>query len=247
MLSKAKIKFINSLHTKKYRKIHNQFIVEGEKNLLELFQSDFQLDEVFVTEEFVTRNESQIEGVKYDIVEEKELVKAGTFSSNSAGLAVVNQQANEPLNIETDDELVVVLDEINIPGNLGTIIRIADWYGIQKIVCSNTTADLYNPKTIAATMGSFTRVSLFYTDLKTYLADVEHPVVGAVLGGEVLYSYKRTQPNYLLIGSESNGISEELLPLISNPLMIPRIGGAESLNAGIATAIFCDNLVRGKL
>jgi len=145
-------------------------------------------------------------------------------------------------------EYMLMLDDVRDPGNLGTIIRVADWYGITRIVCSRDTTDVYNPKVIAAAKGSFTRVSLYYTDLIQYfeqIKDVKRQVIGAFLGGNSLYEFEYpTNGGIIMMGNESNGISEQVGQFVTDKIMIPRFGAAESLNVGIATAVMLDNMRR---
>jgi TrmH family RNA methyltransferase len=143
-----------------------------------------------------------------------------------------------------EHEIALILDDIRDPGNLGTIIRTADWYGIRHIIASEDTADVYNPKVISATMGSFCRTSISYTSLPAYLEGIGRPVYGAFLEGEDIHKVKFQPEAMIVIGNESRGISPEVERLIRHRITIPRIGGAESLNAAIATAIFLDNLRR---
>jgi TrmH family RNA methyltransferase len=162
MLSKNQIKYINSLQQKKFRQEYQSFVVEGAKSVVELLSSDFELESLYVTEDFYKETKPLLDKqpLRAEIVGQAELEKAGTFSSNNAALAVAKMKSNQEL-LLNDTEYALVLDEIRDPGNLGTIIRIADWYGIQKIICSEGTVDLYNPKVISSTMGSFTRVLCF--------------------------------------------------------------------------------------
>jgi TrmH family RNA methyltransferase len=148
-----------------------------------------------------------------------------------------NQEA--PVN---PNEFVIVLDDIRDPGNLGTIIRTADWYGIHSIVASEETTDFYNPKVIASTMGSFCRVNVFYTDLSSYLSAQKGPVYGTFLNGKDVHALGEKPGGFIVIGNESNGISPAVEKLVTHRITIPRRGGAESLNAAIATAIVLDNL-----
>jgi TrmH family RNA methyltransferase len=250
MLTKAMAKLIRELHDKKGRQEHGLFLVEGEKNILELLDSDFEVQQLFVTADFLNDHKAILENKKaatrleYNIVEQPELEKIGTLESNNAALAVVKQKENLSLPVEKN-EIVLALDDIRDPGNLGTIIRIADWYGITKIICSPTTTDFYNPKTISATKGSFTRVDIFYTDLAEYLKNVSVPVFGAFLGGEDVHAMQFPAEGILVMGSESHGIGEKLSALIKNKITIPAYGKAESLNVSIATAIILDNWKRG--
>ncbi|MFY7828588.1 MAG: TrmH family RNA methyltransferase [Flectobacillus sp.] len=245
MLSKNQIKYINSLQQKKFRQEYQAFVVEGAKSVVELLTSDFELESLYVTEDFYKETKPLLDKqpLRAEIVGQAELEKAGTFSSNNAALAVAKIKSNQKL-LVNDTEYALVLDEIRDPGNLGTIIRIADWYGIQKIICSEGTVDLYNPKVISSTMGSFTRVSLFYTDLVGYLKEQQKPIYGAFLDSENVHTLKFAPSGYIIIGNEANGISEAVEEVVTHKITIPRFGGAESLNAGIATAVICDNLRR---
>ncbi|MDI9871522.1 TrmH family RNA methyltransferase [Flectobacillus roseus] len=245
MLSKNQIKYINSLQQKKFRQEYQSFVVEGAKSVVELLSSDFELESLYVTEDFYKETKPLLDKqpLRAEIVGQAELEKAGTFSSNNAALAVAKMKSNQEL-LLNDTEYALVLDEIRDPGNLGTIIRIADWYGIQKIICSEGTVDLYNPKVISSTMGSFTRVSLFYTDLVKYLKGQQKPIYGAFLDSENVHTLKFAPSGYIIIGNEANGISEAVEEVVTHKITIPRFGGAESLNAGIATAVICDNLRR---
>lgn len=245
MLSKNQIKYINSLQQKKFRQEYQSFVVEGAKSVVELLSSDFELESLYVTEDFYKETKPLLDKqpLRAEIVGQAELEKAGTFSSNNAALAVAKIKSNQEL-LLNDTEYALVLDEIRDPGNLGTIIRVADWYGIQKIICSEGTVDLYNPKVISSTMGSFTRVSLFYTDLVTYLKGQQKPIYGAFLDSENVHTLNFAPSGYIIIGNEANGISEAVEEVVTHKITIPRFGGAESLNAGIATAVICDNLRR---
>lgn len=245
MISNKWLKLIKSLHLKKYRKAEQLFFVEGEKAVLEVLASNWQVSALFATEQFLQKY--QMAAVKAALVQQcssDELVKAGTFSSNDAALAVVQIPAATGFSTHLSGWLLV-LDQINDPGNLGTIIRIADWYGIKHIVCSPDTADCYNPKVIAAAKGSFLRVQLHYQPLQSLLAHSTVPVYGAYLGGESVHSLKLSQQGgFIVLGNEANGISAELESVISRKITIPAFGEAESLNVGIAAAVICDNLLR---
>src|SRR5690606_25062777 len=172
MPSKNTVKFIKSLQQKKFRKLENSFFVEGTKNVTELLASDFKVSHLLFTPKF--RNSSQglvdsFAGEKYEISPTK-LAAMGSFLSNDSALAVAQIKKNQPISVH-QGELAIALEDIRDPGNLGTIIRVADWYGIQKLILSKETADYYNPKVLNASMGSFTRVSFYYTDLVNYLAE----------------------------------------------------------------------------
>lgn len=237
MLSKAKIKFIKSLQIKKYRKQEQCFIVEGAKSVRELLASDFEVQSVIGTMQFLSSVGSR-QGVEFIEASASELRGLGEFQTNDSAVAVARLRPNDDFPIEST-EYALVLDDIRDPGNLGTIIRTADWFGLRKIVASHETADCYNQKVINATMGSFTRVRLFYTDLKTYLDCVKIPIYGAYLDGIDIKSVDFGASGMILIGNESNGISTDLERFVTHKVTIPKIGQAESLNAAIAAGIFC--------
>lgn len=242
MLSKAKIKFVKSLQIKKYRKQEQCFLVEGAKSVQELLASDFEVTTLVATAEFLSgkRIHPAIEVVE---VKPAELDGLGEFQSNDAALAVARQKPNTPIDV-TASEFALVLDDLRDPGNLGTIVRTADWYGITKVIASQETADFYSPKVISATMGSFTRVSVFYTDLAPYLTAQSLKIFGAYLDGQDVHRVDFGSGGLIVIGNESKGIAPALEKFITNKVTIPRYGHAESLNASIATAVICDNLRR---
>jgi RNA methyltransferase, TrmH family len=245
MLSKNQTKLIKSLQDKKDRNELGLFLVEGAKNTLELLNSDFQIEELFVTTEFLDKNKKVLDkiNIKYEIVTPDDLEKAGSLESNDSAIAIVKQKNNFDLNID-DAEIIIALDEIKDPGNLGTIIRLADWYGIKKIIASDNTADFYNPKVISATKGSFIRVQIVYTDLKKFLMETKIPILGAFLNGENIHKISFPKSGILLMGNESRGINSEIEKYVTKKITIPSFGKAESLNVAIATAIILDNWKR---
>jgi TrmH family RNA methyltransferase len=244
MLSKADIKYIKSLQVKKYRKQEQCFIVEGAKSVQELLRSDFETVMLLGTPEFLSSTKIA-SNFQVEEVAEKELERLGEFQTSTSALAVVKMKPNGPL-MCTSNEFVLVLDDIRDPGNLGTIIRTADWYGIFKVIASQETADFYNPKVISATMGSFTRTQIYYTDLSEFLEKVEgQPVYGAFLDGQNIHQMKFNKGGLVVIGNESRGISESVEKLVTDKITIPRFGESESLNAAIATAVILDNIRRG--
>ncbi len=246
MLSKAVIKYINSLQVKKYRNQHQAFVVEGAKSVLELLRSGFELQHVYVTESFEKEHARLLgKDIHYEVVTENDLVKAGTYATNNAALAVGLMRQLPKLSIKPS-ELVIALDDIRDPGNLGTIIRIADWYGIEKIICSEHCADFYNPKVIAATMGSFTRMQVHYLNLENWLLNLKqtHHIYGASLDGENIHHLKLKPQGIVVMGNEANGIRPEVATHINQLIKIPAFGNAESLNVATATAIIIDNFRR---
>jgi len=246
MLSKAVLKYINSLQIKKYRSIHQAFLVEGAKSVRELLASDYKIENLYITEEFYISNTQLLnKGYKYEILPEKELIKAGTYASNNAALAIARIKKTENIT-DLPQPFTIALDNIRDPGNLGTIIRLADWYGIQHIFCSQTCADFYNPKVIAATMGSFCRVTATYVSLPDFLKAQKYktPVYGAALSGEDIHCLALEPKGILVMGNEASGITPEVETQINHLLKIPGFGSAESLNVATATAIMVDNFFR---
>jgi TrmH family RNA methyltransferase len=245
MLSKNTVKFIKSLHQKKYRLESAKFFVEGEKSVVEVLQSSFTVDLLLVTQEFATKHATLLSGKAFEVlfVTPNQLEQLGQYQSNDAALAVVQMKPNQAFLPEKGD-LILALDEVRDPGNLGTIIRIADWYGIKKLIFSSHTAEFYNPKVIQSSMGSFTRVQFYYGDLAQAFQEWKLPVYGAFLEGESIHELTNPTPGVLLLGNESQGISKEVEKWVSSKITIPSFGKAESLNVAIATAIFCDNFKR---
>lgn len=244
MLSKAQIKTIKSLSVKKYRDELGLFIAEGDKLVEELLHSDFALKHLYIT------SNSNIKSDKAEIITEPEMQKITGLKTPSVSFAVFKIPKHK-LNIkEFKDELTIALDDIQDPGNLGTIIRIADWFGIKHIICSLHTADCYNPKTIQATMGAITRVKLYYIDLAHELASARDegiPVYGTFLSGNNIYLEKLNSNGIIVMGNEGQGISAEIEKIITNKLFIPPYNAgntSESLNVATATAITCSEFIR---
>ena len=242
MISKATTKFIKSLQLKKYRKEEQLFAVEGEKSVREVLHSDLKVRQLLATARFLKNNEALVRRVNYEEVSESVLVAAGSFVTNNAALAVVEMKKNTFDGFPHGYSLM--LDGINDPGNLGTIIRVADWYGITQVVASRETADFYNPKVIAATKGSFCRVNVYYTSLEDLLPTTGLPIYGAFMEGEDVHQVAFKPSGILLMGNEANGISKQIERSVNHKLTIPKYGGAESLNVAMATAVLCDNIAR---
>lgn len=245
MLSKNQIKYINSLKIKKFRQQYEAFVVEGAKSVLELLESDYAIEMVIATDDFLQKyGRISSTSTQWVTCLPSEMDRLGSFQNNDTCLAVAKTKENTYLCVDAN-EYALILDEIRDPGNLGTIIRIADWYGIQKIICSENTTDFYNPKVIAASKGSFTRVKTFYTSLPEFIEkQYSNPqFIGAFLNGKPLYDFAfPKEGGYLIMGNESQGIGSQVDQYITHRVTIPRFGGAESLNVGIATAILCDHL-----
>lgn len=244
MLSKAKIKYIKSLQLKKKRLQEKLFVVEGTKSVLEFINSKFTTAIVYGTKTFAEENINILrqQDIEFEIAEENELNQAGYLTSNNSAIALVNMPEPSPLLIE-EEGWTIALDNINDPGNFGTIIRIADWYGIGRIAISANSVDVFNPKVVTASKGSLTRVQVEYVDLSKLLSNYKGSIIGADMNGKDIHSFEPSKGGVLLMGSESHGISNELQKILTDKITIPRIGSAESLNVGVATAIICDNLI----
>lgn len=249
MITRKTIKLIKSLHQKKYRYQHRLFLVEGTKSVLELMEAALTIKTLVATEVFLREHKDvltkQLSDSQLIEVDEPTLSSLGYFQNNNAALAVVELPSVFP-ELPVAGEYTLALDALSDPGNLGTIIRIADWYGIWQIVCSSDTTDVYAPKVISASMGSFLRVRVAYTDLPTYFEQVSGPIYGAALDqGVSIHQYSPDHKGgVIVLGNESIGIRSALAPYISEYLHIPRFGQAESLNVGMAAAVICDNLRR---
>ncbi|MDK2618894.1 RNA methyltransferase [Vibrio vulnificus] len=241
MISKNQLKLLRALGQKKQRKALGLFLVQGEKNVLELANSTLKVKQVFATAEFLQHHAVELAG--YECIEASldDLTKASTLVSNNAAIAVVEIPAIETPKAQG---LMIALDGVSDPGNLGTIIRVADWYGIKHIVASSDCADPYNPKTISATMGSFGRVQVSLVDLPSYLEQANLPIYGAFLEGESVHKTTFSAQGILLMGSESHGVREQASKFVTDKITIPAFGGAESLNVAMATGIILDNIRR---
>ena len=239
MLSKNEVKSIQSLCHKKQRQQEGLFVAEGVKLVEEIIQSDYRVKKIFSTDKWYSEN-THLNAI-ISIVSEDELTRISSLQTPNQVLAIVYQPIITTISL-LGNQLTLVLDGIQDPGNMGTIIRNADWFGISQIICSHNTVELYNPKVIQGTMGSFLRVKVSYVDLVPLLKNTNIPVYGALLDGESIYAVQKPKEGIILIGNEGQGISKELLPFISNPITIPKIGGAESLNAAVATGIILSHL-----
>lgn len=257
MLSKRQLQFVNALKQKKNREESQLFVAEGSKLVLDLLDSDIEVQYLFGTESFFNANkiDSEIECTQ---VNKGELERLSTLVTANEVVAVCKIPV-KVLNIEAlNNKLVLVLDDIRDPGNMGTIIRIADWYGIETIICSNNSADNYNSKVVQSTMGSIARVNVHYVDLDVFFEEVKNKnwaekmsVYGALLDGSNIYESPLTKSGFIVIGNESKGISDTIQKRITNKISIPSFshftaskGEAESLNAAVATAIICSEFRR---
>ncbi|AZA57582.1 TrmH family RNA methyltransferase [Chryseobacterium shandongense] len=238
MLTAHTIKVLQSLDKKKFRQKYNLFLVEGNKTITELFNSNFKIKEIFSTDpQKLDRAEVPITHIS-----DNELKKISFLQNPKDSVAVC--YLNEEKKME-DGNLQLVLDGIQDPGNMGTIIRLADWFGLEQIICSKDTVDFYNPKVIMSSMGSFTRVNIVYTDLAEYLSLTKNINIGTDMDGENIYSFNRPEKMNLILGNEGNGMRPETERLLEKSIMIPRFGqsqSTESLNVSMAAGIILGQL-----
>ncbi|GGE99308.1 RNA methyltransferase [Flavobacterium limi] len=240
MISKNQIKLITGLHQKKQRFANQLFFAEGIKVIQELLLSNFELEYLFTTQnDFET-----VEFSKRISITEQELKKISALSTPNTCLALFKIPAENTI---IDSDLILALDDIRDPGNLGTILRLCDWFGIQQIICSKETVDIYNPKVVQATMGSIARVNVNYVDLKSFITNTKLPVFGTFMNGENIYQSVLPQNGIIIMGNEANGISAEIEKTVTSRLTIPRFGKlqkTESLNVATATAIVLSEFKR---
>ncbi len=247
MITKNDIKFIQSLKQTKSRKENKMFLVEGNKLVDELLSSNFKVEKILVTDLWLEKFPEMASRLPfYDIISQKQMEQISCMVTAPGILATAHTPYYNISPTDAENEFVIALDGINDPGNLGTIIRTADWFGIKKIVCSRDCADAWQAKTIQSTMGSIFRVKVMETDLKEFISASLHlsisatPIYGALMEGENIFTKKIEKKNgVIIIGSESHGIRQDILPLVTSPIHIPRGKGSktESLNASVAAAI----------
>lgn len=246
MIAKSKLKYIQSLGHKKFRDEAGLFLVEGPKMVAEILQEKLlTVTAVYAVQDWITANKALLEqmppAMEIVTVDDISLAKISQLTTANKVVALVQQQ---PLLSGADtSQLSLVLDTIQDPGNLGTIIRIADWFGIRQLICSRECADRYNPKVVQATMGSIARVGFYYADLTAFLAGHQHVrIYAAALDGKPVRELGKLTGGFLVIGNESKGISPQVMELVNERITIPRIGMAESLNAAVATGIILSHV-----
>ncbi len=240
MLTKAQIKYIKSLTERKIRNDAKAFKASGEKLATEWLLSNKAIEMVIGTTEWISLHSNLLAKhpeARYFEVKESELAALTTLQTPNQVLLVI--PIPESTAIPIGNEWYIALDDIQDPGNLGTIIRIADWFGISNVICSPGCVDQYNPKVVQSAMGSHLRVSVYESNLVPFLQSISLPKIAATLGGEPVYGMKRMEAGVLIIGNESKGISESVLKMATNKVTIPGKGGAESLNAAVSAGILC--------
>jgi len=238
MVTKNQIKLVVSLKQKKYRSQHGLFVVEGEKVVTELLRAGVKPFKVFVDESGRVEEFKEAELVSNKLLKE---MSSLTHPNGVLGVFYMAEVGNTSI-----QDWVVVLDAVRDPGNLGTIIRLCDWFGISQLTCSKDTVDCYNPKVLQATMGSIARVNIAYVDLEEYLGKINLPVYGAYMDGESVYSSDLVEKGILVMGNEANGISDAVGKFITKRISIPQFGASttESLNVATATAILLNEIRR---
>lgn len=252
MISKNKIKQIRALELKKFRNEEKLFVAEGNKlvaDMLPAFECKF-----LIAKPCWMANQGDINAAELAVAEDDDIRKVSFLKNPQDVLAVFKQPEWDLNEVDASRSLVLALDGIQDPGNLGTIIRLADWFGIEHIVCSTDTADVFNPKTVQATMGALAHVKVHYTDLKTFIMTQKEnniPLYGTFLDGENMYQKELTAHGIIVMGNEGNGISDEIKQTIDNRLFIPSFPPeretAESLNVAIATSVICAEFRRRAL
>lgn len=238
MLSKTQSKYIRSLSQQKYRNENKVFLAEGDKIAQEWLNSERQIQMIVAVAAWVSQNEvliSKHAEAELIVVSDDELKKVSSLQTANNVLLVVEKEVEQEINI--NDGWSLALDRIQDPGNMGTIIRIADWFGINNVIASADSVDFYNPKVVQAAMGGHIRVGLYTRDLMRLINDTALTVYAATLDGDNIYAIQNQESGILLIGNESKGVSPELIKLANKKITIPRKGGAESLNAAISTGI----------
>jgi len=241
MLSKNEIKDIQSLSQKKFRDELKLFIAEGPKIVEELIELiPHQIEKIYAVEEWIENRKSSVQNIQLIEVSSAELDKLSQLQTPNQVLAIIKKNDSKKPEASL---FTLYLDTIQDPGNFGTIIRIADWFGIKTIVCSTGCVDLYNPKVIQSTMASIARVNVFYDENDEWLRDQTAPIFAATLDGTILYEHSKTKEAILIIGNESKGIRPEILQYATENITIPKKGEAESLNAAVATGIILSHLL----
>jgi len=248
MLSKSQISLLQSLQHKKFRREHGLFLVEGLKSVSEFINSTYQVTAIYHAPLPAPNLLNLSHKINIEETSLNNLEKISSLNTPQEVIALVKIPQQPELQVqELKGKFTLVLDGVQDPGNLGTIIRTADWFGISNIICSEDTVDVYNPKVVQATMGSLSRIAVSYTNLLLLLPKIKLPVFGAMLNGENIYKTEFGSEGLIVLGNEGNGIRPEIQQLIHKNITIPQLGKAESLNVAIATAIFCNEISRNRL
>ena len=245
MLSKSQISLLRSLQSKKDRTERGLFLVEGYKSVIEFIDSPYQVDAVYYTASFDPKMLKLSRNINLCEISVTDAEKISSLKTPQEVIAVVRIPSWPVLNnAKLQKKFTIVLDGIQDPGNMGTIIRTADWFGIGQIICSGDSVDVYNPKVVQASMGSLSRINVYYADLAKVLPALSLPIFGAMLDGGNIYKTDFGREGLIVMGNEGNGMRPEIAALVNTAITIPRSGKAESLNVGIATALFCSEISR---
>lgn len=248
MLSKPQIRTITSLHHKKFRRAHGLFSVEGLKSVMEFLHSDYVVQHIFYTPQAAAKFVKIPQNIKSEEISEQELTRISSLKAPQGVLALVAIPTYPILSHDAlSGDFTLILDNVQDPGNLGTIIRTAEWFGFKRLICSADTVDAYNPKVVQASMGSLARVQVHYTDITELITHTSLPVFGAVLDGTSIYETDFGREGLVVLGNEGNGISPAIMPHLNQYVTIPRIGHAESLNVAVSAALFCAELARKRI
>ncbi len=248
MLSKSQISLLQSLQHKKFRKEHGAFLVEGYKSVIEFINSAYQIEAVYHTAAIAPKLLNLSQKINFEEISLKSLEKISSLTTPQDFIALVKIPRWPAIQYSTlQKKFSLVLDGIQDPGNMGTIIRTADWFGIENIICSEDCVDVYNPKVVQATMGSLSRINVHYTNIADVLTNIKLPVFGALLDGENIYTTNFGTEGLIVMGNEGNGLRPYIISLVNKAVTIPRMGKAESLNVAIATAIFCSEINRNNV
>ena len=242
MISKSKIKLIKSLKYKKTREELNLFLVEGLKGIMEVNKSKYDIKFTVISKKTFNEQKNKLPKENVFILNDNEIKELSSLNNNVVGFSVVKSSIND-FSISQLGEITIALDSISDPGNLGAIIRNADWFGVKNILCSNNTVDFYNPKTIQSSMGSFTRVNVIYKDLESFFKNNNLKVFGTSSDQNKNYKKINNLKGIILLGSESHGISKNLIKYVDEWLSIKKVGNAESLNVSVASGILLNDII----
>ncbi|MCL7989245.1 RNA methyltransferase [Sphingobacterium sp. lm-10] len=247
MLSKSLIRLITSLQHKKFRRQHGLFCVEGVKSILEFVDSTYEVNMIFATSSAAAKLNKIPQNIKLVSVNEEELKKVSFLTNPQGALALVKIPSSERISTEQlSGKHSLILDDVQDPGNMGTIVRTAEWFGFTQVIASLDTVDVYNPKVVQATMGSLARMQIIYMDIEALIKETTIPSYGALLAGNSIYETDFKQEGMIILGNEGNGIRPTILPHITQAVTIPSFGRAESLNVAVAATVFCSEIARRK-
>ena len=248
MLSKSQVSLLQSLQQKKFRKEHGLFLVEGYKSVSEFANSAYRIETIYHTTAIAPKLLNLSQKINFEEISLNNIEEISALTTPPDIIALVKIPQWPAIHYSTlQKKFSLVLDGIQDPGNMGTIVRTADWFGIENIICSEDCVDVYNPKVVQATMGSLSRINVHYTAIGAILSATKLPVYGALLNGENIYTTNFGTEGLIVMGNEGNGLRPDIIDLVSKAITIPRAGKAESLNVAIATAIFCSEINRNIL